>query len=268
LTHNLIYNYYLHTSKSYFLLARALSKIPQGTKPTPLIHEDVDNIKITLPKIESSDASKKRILSRIADENPKMRRYINKDRIILIAPNSSQMLILRKWPIENYIGLIRQILKNHRDVLVVLTGSSSDVQEASMIESSVGEERCINFTGRTTMKELIDLYNVSDVLVTHDGGPAHFASLTEIKTITLFGTETPLLWGPIGKNNISITANLACSPCINIFNQRKSPCTNNYCLQAIKVDKVYDIVDELLNEKKIHESKGSIKELIKIKTRI
>ena len=35
------------------------------------------------------------------------------------------------------------------------------------------------------------LYGLADVMVTNDSGPAHFASLTTIHTVTLFGPDFP-----------------------------------------------------------------------------
>ena len=96
----------------------------------------------------------------------------------------------------------------------------------------------INLAGKTTLKELLMLYSLADVLITNDSGPAHFASLTDIRSIVLYGPETPKLFGALGKNSHALYAKLACSPCVNAFNHRFSPCTNNLCLQAISPDEV------------------------------
>src|SRR4029078_13351294 len=69
-------------------------------------------------------------------------------------------------------------------------------------------------------------------------GPAHFASLTPIKSITLFGPETPVLYGPLGPDAVHLFASLACSPCLSALNHRSSPCTDNQCLKAISVEEV------------------------------
>jgi len=58
----------------------------------------------------------------------------------------------------------------------------------------------------------------------------------------LFGPETPALYGSLG-NSISITANLACSPCVSAANHRKTPCHNNVCMQAISVSQVMEKVE-------------------------
>jgi len=93
------------------------------------------------------------------------------------------------------------------------------------------------------------LYTMADVLVTNDSGPGHFASMTRIDTVVLFGPETPALYGPLGPNTHTIWAGLACSPCINPFNHRISPCTNNVCMQSISVPQVFGQVMELLQQR-------------------
>jgi ADP-heptose:LPS heptosyltransferase len=92
--------------------------------------------------------------------------------------------------------------------------------------------------GRTTLREVLVLYTLADVLVTNDSGPGHFASLTGIDSIVLFGPETPLLFGPLGPHSQAVTANLACSPCLSAYNHRFSPCRFNACMHAISVDDV------------------------------
>ena len=88
------------------------------------------------------------------------------------------------------------------------------------------------------MRQLIVLYTLADLLVTNDSGPAHFASLTGIDVITLFGPETPAVFGVRGPLSHILHAGLPCSPCVNAANNRLSACRNNLCMQAITVDRV------------------------------
>ena len=76
------------------------------------------------------------------------------------------------------------------------------------------------------------------MLVTNDSGPAHFASLTPIEVVVLFGPETPRLFAAPSPRTHPFWAGLACSPCINAFNDRRSPCPDNVCMQRIAVDQV------------------------------
>jgi ADP-heptose:LPS heptosyltransferase len=93
---------------------------------------------------------------------------------------------------------------------------------------------------------LIVLYGLADLLVTNDSGPAHFASLTTIDVITLFGPEHPNLFAARGPRNHVLHAGLACSPCVSALNNRTTACTDNRCMQAIGVDEVFDLAVRVL----------------------
>ena len=91
---------------------------------------------------------------------------------------------------------------------------------------------------------------MADVLVTNDSGPGHFASLTPVHAIVLFGPETPRLFGPLAPATTVIWKEMVCSPCVSVFNHRLSPCRNNVCMQSITVDEVYHAVKTALEHKR------------------
>ena len=110
----------------------------------------------------------------------------------------------------------------------------------------IGSPRATSVAGQTTLRELLTLYTLANVLVTNDSGPGHFASLTPVHAIVLFGPETPRLFGPLAHPGAPSTTviwkELACSPCVSVFNHRLSPCRNNVCMQSITVDEVFEAV--------------------------
>jgi ADP-heptose:LPS heptosyltransferase len=105
-----------------------------------------------------------------------------------------------------------------------------------------GFPRFVCLAGRTTLRQLLVLFGLGEVLVTNDSGPAHFAALTEIDVVSLFGPETPLLFAAQGPRSHPIWAAVACSPCINAFNNRQTACRDNVCMKAITVDRVFESV--------------------------
>ena len=86
---------------------------------------------------------------------------------------------------------------------------------------------------------MLALYTLAEVLVTNDSGPAHFATLTPIRVVTLFGPETPELFAARTPRNTALWAGIPCSPCVNAYNNRQSPCRDNQCMQALTVDQVF-----------------------------
>ena len=144
----------------------------------------------------------------------------------------------------------QRILAEQPDAILVITGAPSERKGAEDVCRRIGSERVVSVAGATTLREVLVLYTLADVLVTNDSGPGHFASMTDIHNIVLFGPETPQLFGPLGENRHVIWAQLACSPCVSPYNHRFSPCTNNRCMQAISVDQVYREVVAALEAKR------------------
>jgi Glycosyltransferase family 9 (heptosyltransferase) len=95
---------------------------------------------------------------------------------------------------------------------------------------------------------VVVLYGLADVLVTNDSGPAHFASLTTIHTVVLFGPETPHLFAATTKRSKPIWAGIVCSPCVSALNNRRSSCRDNVCMQRISVDRVFAAVCDSYEE--------------------
>jgi hypothetical protein len=67
-----------------------------------------------------------------------------------------------------------------------------------------------------------------------------------MRTIVLFGPETPALYGSLG-NSEAIFAGLACSPCVSAANHRKTACQDPRCLTAIPTERVLGSVRQVLN---------------------
>jgi len=87
------------------------------------------------------------------------------------------------------------------------------------------------------------LFHAADLLITNDGGPGHFATLTPIQTMVFFGPETGKLYGPLpglrGAQARIYESGIACSPCLSAYNHRLTFCDgDNQCLKRIAPDPV------------------------------
>ncbi|MCE5278608.1 MAG: glycosyltransferase family 9 protein [Planctomycetaceae bacterium] len=159
--------------------------------------------------------------------------------VVLLNPNCSDLLISRQWPQTRYAELARQILACFEDVTVAMTGGREESADVEELVRQVGSDRCISLAGKTTFRELMTAYCLGEVLITNDSGPSHFAALTALDVITLFGPETPQRWSSLGAGGHVIWAKEWCSPCINPLNGRRSRCRDNICMQHISVDEVF-----------------------------
>ncbi|HXE52570.1 MAG TPA: glycosyltransferase family 9 protein [Tepidisphaeraceae bacterium] len=238
LTHRVQYNPFLHVAAAYYLLVEALrgdpTEVPMMKVPAPAVDYSAPRFQPSEAEVEKVRQTLAQVAGRPVDEP-----------IILLNPNASDLLPLRRWPTERFIELGRRIAAEHPDVTIAITGAPSEREAAERIAADIGL-RTLSLAGHTTLRELIVLYTLADVLVTNDSGPGHFSSLTDITSIVLFGPETPAVFGPLGPNTRVLRADLACSPCVNPFNHRFSPCNNNVCMQMITVNEVYDLVEQAL----------------------
>jgi ADP-heptose:LPS heptosyltransferase len=162
--------------------------------------------------------------------------------LILLNPNASDLLPLRRWPGERYVELARRLLDELPEAFIGFTGAPDEAQETERLVQRVNSKRCTCLGGKTTLGQLMALYTLSEILVTNDSGPAHFASLTPIHVITLFGPETPALFAARTPRHDAVWLGLGCSPCVNAYNNRQSPCRDNVCMQQVTVDQVFKIV--------------------------
>ncbi len=242
LTHRVMYNPYLHVSRQYYELVEALHADPRDE---PLLKAPLPELDFAPPLLKANPGELDALRDRLARQLGRPFK-----RLVLLNPNASDMLPLRKWPTERFIELANVILSHHEDVALVITGGPSEQASgdaiAQQINAGLDAPRAISMAGRTTLRELLLLGFIAEVLVTNDSGPGHFASMTPMDTVVMFGPETPALFGPVGPRTHTLYANLACSPCVSALNHRFSPCTNNVCMQKITVEQVYQTVASIL----------------------
>jgi ADP-heptose:LPS heptosyltransferase len=234
MTHKIQYNPYLHCSMSYYLLVESLF-----TSPTeiPLQKISFDRYTIEIPEYKPERAVTEKLRSSIDAAL-----HLSFTKIILLNPNASDMLPLRKWELHKFVELSKKILDHTTDAIIIVTGGKTEASHAEKLCLEVNSDRMISLAGKTTLSELMHLYTMSEILITNDSGPAHFASMTDCTIIVLFGPETPQLFSPLSRKQHIIWKRLACSPCVNVFNHRMSPCNDNVCMQQINVEEVFEKV--------------------------
>ena len=249
MTHKLAYNYTLHASQTYRMLVEA---IEQPRAQMPMLDMD-PNWPDESPQFVP-DAKE------VVEVRDIVCRSLGVDTIpslILLNANSGDLLPLRPWASDRYVELARRLLQKYPDISIAFTGAPEEATEAARLADLVGSERCVSMGGKTTLRQLLVLYGLSQIMVTNDSGPAHYASMTPIDVVTLFGPESPAVFGSRSPRSHIIYAGIACSPCVNAFNQRISTCGNNVCMQRITVDQVFAKVCEVYKKRLKVESERS-----------
>lgn len=239
-THRVAWNPQLHVADVFLQLVDVLRE-PAGRLPAcdPLPTTVDDDV----PRPEIGDADRRRVGALVAEA-------LGRDpadpvgELVIVNPNSGDLVPLRRWPHERYVELVRRVLAADPELSVVVTGGPDEVSAAGALVGDVDSPRCVSIAGRTTLHDLVVLYGMASVLVTNDSGPAHYAALSDVEVVTLFGPESPAVFGSRSPRSTAIWSGLPCSPCVNALNDRRTTCTDNRCMQAISVDEVSVVVAE------------------------
>jgi len=232
MTHPITYNPHLHTTTAFQVLVEVLAANPKlpvpSFEPPPATFEPPE----FEPRPEEIESVRRLLPSRDGVTMP----------VILLNPNASDLLPLRQWPRQRYAELATRLLRRFPDLAVVFTGLPVEAPAIQALARGVNNPRCVSVAGKTSLRQLMTLFALSEILVTNDSGPAHFATLTPVQVVTLFGPETPALFAAQTTRNVPLWARLACSPCVNAYNNRQSSCTDNACMQSISVEQVFNEV--------------------------
>jgi ADP-heptose:LPS heptosyltransferase len=241
MTHRLSFNPHMHTSRTFETLVLALEASPASLPALDLGRRSEPFV----PRFTAAADEQEAITKLLEDVAPGSVRAP----LVLLNANASDLLPLRRWPPQRYVELARRLISEYPEISVAFTGAPDEARAAAALAAEVASPRCFSLAGRTTIRQLLALYSRAEVLVTNDSGPAHFAALTPIDVVTLFGPETPALFGAETPRSHVLWAGLACSPCVNAFNDRQSPCDDNICMQRITVDEVFRQVCALYDQR-------------------
>jgi ADP-heptose:LPS heptosyltransferase len=240
LTRKVHYNPHIHITKNFLSLIHAAFA---RQIEVPFSKIQISDSEVRLEQAVINPAALEKVRERIEKlaKESGIEYTHGKNRLILINPNASDLLPQRRWAQQRFSELIQGIHQQYPNDLILITGSPAEFAYVEKVRVVANIKNALNFAGQVSFGELPPLYTLSDVMVTNDSGPGHFSAVTPLRTVVLFGPETPALYGSIG-NSIPITANLACSPCVSAANHRKTPCQDNVCMQAITVAQVLDKV--------------------------
>ena len=246
LTRKVHYNPHIHITKNFLSLIHA-AFAKEIEVPFSKIHIADSEVHLEQAVIDPAVLNKVRERIEKLSETFGIQFKQGEQRLILVNPNASDLLPQRRWAQQRFSELIQGLNQLYPNDLILITGSPAEFEYVEKVRSVANVKNALNFAGQVSFAELPPLYTLSDVMVTNDSGPGHFSAVTPLRTVVLFGPETPALYGSVGKS-ISITANLACSPCVSAANHRKTPCHNNVCMQAITVPQVLEKMVHQLNE--------------------
>jgi ADP-heptose:LPS heptosyltransferase len=159
---------------------------------------------------------------------------------LVLNPNAGELALERRWSVERFAELADALAPNFAGKFVVVGAPAERDYVAGMLAHVGCRDRVIDLSGQTSLAELVALFADARLLVSNDTGPLHLACAVGTPTVSIFGPESPTLFGPRGPQHRILSRNLACSPCLNIYNGRSVSCryATTRCVAEIGVETV------------------------------
>jgi heptosyltransferase I len=152
---------------------------------------------------------------------------------------------LKEWPMENWIGLARNLLALNPQWQLLATGTSSprEQERLQMLARAVGNERLVTLSG-LSIADLAAVLQRCRLHVGADSGVLHLAVAVGRPTVSLFRDyHDASAWTPTGPAHRVFRA--ACD-CVNQTQQPCAPAQRADCLSRIEVRAVEAAVLENL----------------------
>jgi ADP-heptose:LPS heptosyltransferase len=163
---------------------------------------------------------------------------------VLVNINTGEMAPHRRWPIDHFQAVVEELLHRPK-VRCILIGGPGDRAAVDQFQASLSRPKAvINLAGRVNLRELVALMQTSNLYLGNDSGPLHFAACVGLPVLTMFGPESPEVYGPpLTPWNTVLYRREPCGPCLNVYTEKRSRCGDNICLKRIRPAQVLEVLE-------------------------
>lgn len=174
---------------------------------------------------------------------------------IVININAGDYLRQRKYGIKHFIEVLTLLSESDNSLEFILIGSKKEKSYIQQLTNRLDELKInyINTTGSLSLKELAQLLQNSQLLITNDSGPLHLAYYFKVPTVAIWGPTSSYLVGyPDSCRMKNVSLEKECSPCfIHPKSKVAAACNGRIdCLTNLNPQKVVNVVMQILQAKK------------------
>lgn len=148
----------------------------------------------------------------------------------------------KRWIPERFAEAAAQ-LATERSAGIAIFGSPEEAPIGEDVRSALGRSgmHCMNFAGKTSLQEFIDMAAACEIFLTNDSGPMHIASALGVPTVAIFGATDEIATGPTGPHSKVVRIAVECSPCL----LRECP-IDHRCMSGVSAARVVETARELV----------------------
>jgi heptosyltransferase-3 len=148
------------------------------------------------------------------------------------------------WPASLVAKLIEELHRRGEKIVITASPDAQEIQMVQEILKFVPHVPILNLAGKTSLKELGALIEMSRCLVCVDSVPLHMSSALKSPVVVLFGPTSEVNWGPWLNPHARVVAkNLPCRPC---FMDGCGGSKRSDCLTSLPLRDVFLAIDEVL----------------------
>jgi heptosyltransferase II len=139
----------------------------------------------------------------------------------------------KRWPAAHFATLAKRCVEQGYQVW--LLGGPQEQEIASAIQNQC-EHQCVDWTGKTSLSQVIDLMSLCSGFVSNDSGLMHLAAAIGKPVLALYGPTAATFAPPLcAKGGILEQKDLSCRPC----KKRVCPLQHHHCLEGLGPDSVF-----------------------------
>ncbi len=157
--------------------------------------------------------------------------------------NPGMTLSAKRWPPQRFATLADRLIEE-RGAQVLLVGGPDDGPITAAIKDGMRYEPR-DLTGQLTFGQLGALLERCDLFIGHDTGAMHLAVAVGAPVVAIFGPSDPRMYGPYGKNGVTLWHAVGCNPCL-LRGRWDAACRRFRCIEAVTAEEVWQAAITLL----------------------
>ena len=164
------------------------------------------NARGILPKVYLAQEDQANVKKILGEFHLKAHEYVS-----LIVGSIAQT---RRWFPENFAKVIQVLYEKHGLKSVILGGPEDYGIAQNVLACLEQKGFVINLAGKTSLRETMQMFQQSKIVISNDTGPMHVASAIGAPVVTWFGAANEDEIAPPSPDTQILNAHVFCSPCV------------------------------------------------------
>lgn len=143
------------------------------------------------------------------------------------------------WPVLSWLGLAAGLAR--AGIELALIGGPNERLDLALLSRSLGRIPHETIEGGRDFRAFLGSLAALDLIVATDSGSAHICSLAK-PILSLFGASPWRRYAPFGRDNLVVTSDLACAPCLQFSTEQVNGCVSRECLAALAPSAVLELL--------------------------